>query len=146
MRVTICCQPLALTHPHHRHALLAHTPPHPAHAHTLTQQEDYASRQPYADWLERNMLNLKDWASSTVTKYKVPNFHFADSTRRFNMFGYTAETMDVLLLPMAIGGREALGSMGNDAPLAVLSEKPRLIFDYFKQLFAQVSATLEVTV
>jgi Glutamate synthase central domain len=54
------------------------------------------------------------------------------------MFGYTAETMEMLLLPMAIGGREALGSMGNDAPLAVLSEKPRLIFDYFKQLFAQV--------
>jgi glutamate synthase (NADH) len=69
---------------------------------------------------------------------QVPQHHFEDSNRRFNMFGYTAETMEMLLLPMAIGGREALGSMGNDAPLAVLSEKPRLIFDYFKQLFAQV--------
>mmetsp|Transcript_16893 Transcript_16893/g.23901 ORF Transcript_16893/g.23901 Transcript_16893/m.23901 type:complete len:1563 (+) Transcript_16893:75-4763(+) len=102
-------------------------------------KEDFASRLPYGDWVERNMLILKDWAASTVTKYKVPQFHFTDSNRRFNMFGYTAETMDVLLLPMGIGGREALGSMGNDAPLAVLSEKPRLIFDYFKQLFAQVT-------
>lgn len=54
------------------------------------------------------------------------------------MFGYTAETMDMLLTPMIIGGREGLGSMGNDAPLAVLSHTPRLLFDYFKQLFAQV--------
>lgn len=54
------------------------------------------------------------------------------------MFGFTGETMDMLLMPMIIGGREALGSMGNDAPLAVLSHTPRLLFDYFKQLFAQV--------
>lgn len=61
-----------------------------------------------------------------------------DSVRRFNMFGFTGETMDMLLMPMIIGGREGLGSMGNDAPLAVLSHTPRLMFDYFKQLFAQV--------
>lgn len=50
--------------------------------------------------------------------------------------------MDMLLMPMIIGGREALGSMGNDAPLAVLSHTPRLLFDYFKQLFAQVCLAL----
>lgn len=61
-----------------------------------------------------------------------------ESNRHFNMFGYTTETMDLLLYPMAVGGKEALGSMGNDAPLAVLSQQPRNVSDYFKQLFAQV--------
>lgn len=68
---------------------------------------------------------------------QVPGFNLEDSVRRFNMFGFTGETMDMLLMPMIIGGREGLGSMGNDAPLAVLSHTPRLLFDYFKQLFAQ---------
>lgn len=70
---------------------------------------------------------------------QVPGFNLEDSARRFNMFGFTGETMDMLLMPMIIGGREGLGSMGNDAPLAVLSHTPRLLFDYFKQLFAQAS-------
>lgn len=81
-----------------------------------------------------------DVTPSSYARYpfrKVPGFNLDDSTRRFNMFGFTAETMDMLLMPMIIGGREALGSMGNDAPLAVLSQTPRLLFDYFKQLFAQ---------
>lgn len=73
--------------------------------------------------------------------YQVPGFNLEDSSRRFNMFGFTGETMDMLLMPMIIGGREGLGSMGNDAPLAVLSHTPRLLFDYFKQLFAQVRLT-----
>jgi glutamate synthase (NADPH/NADH) len=102
-------------------------------------KEDYSTRRPYKDWIDANMLSLTKWAREKVTKYKVPLYNFEDSNRRFNMFGYTAETMDMLLMPMAIGGREGLGSMGNDAPLAVLSEKPRLLFDYFKQLFAQVT-------
>ena len=69
----------------------------------------------------------------------APGFNFNESTHKFNMFGYTTETMDMLLYPMAVGGKEALGSMGNDAALAVLSEQPRNVFDYFKQLFAQVT-------
>jgi glutamate synthase (NADH) len=69
----------------------------------------------------------------------LPTFNLAESNRRFNMFGYSTETMDLLLYPMAVGGKEALGSMGNDAPLAVLSTQPRNLFDYFKQLFAQVT-------
>ena len=55
-----------------------------------------------------------------------------------NMFGFSTEAMDLLLMPMGVGGQEALGSMGNDAPLAVLSHMPRPPSDYFKQLFAQV--------
>ncbi len=102
-------------------------------------KEDFSTRRPYKEWIDANMLHLTNWANEKVTKYRVPPFLFDDSAHRFNMFGYTVETMDMLLTPMAIGGREGLGSMGNDAPLAVLSEKPRLAFDYFKQLFAQVT-------
>lgn len=77
-------------------------------------------------------------AAAAAPSQQVPGFNLEDSVRRFNMFGFTGETMDMLLMPMIIGGREGLGSMGNDAPLAVLSHTPRLLFDYFKQLFAQV--------
>ena len=59
--------------------------------------------------------------------------------RRQQMFGYTHEELRIVLTPMAATGVEALGSMGTDTPLAVLSERPRLLFDYFKQLFAQVT-------
>lgn len=72
-------------------------------------------------------------------KVKVPLFNFDDTNRRCNQFGFTNETLDILLYPMGAGGKEALGSMGNDAPLAVMSNKPRMVFDYFKQLFAQVT-------
>ena len=80
-----------------------------------------------------------------MLRFQVPGFNLEDSVRRFNMFGFTGETMNMLLMPMIIGGREGLGSMGNDAPLAVLSHTPRLLFDYFKQLFAQV-CVLDVSV
>ncbi len=59
--------------------------------------------------------------------------------RRQQAFGYTQEDIELLLGPMARGGEEPLGSMGTDTPLAVLSERPRLLYDYFKQLFAQVT-------
>jgi glutamate synthase (NADPH) large chain len=59
--------------------------------------------------------------------------------RRQQMFGYTHEELRILITPMAASGGEAFGSMGTDTPLAVLSERPRLLFDYFKQLFAQVT-------
>lgn len=105
-----------------------------------TVKETYAGRLPYGKWLDQSLINLSDWTEHSKTKgAKVPGFNLEDSSRRFNMFGFTGETMDMLLMPMIIGGREALGSMGNDAPLAVLSHTPRLLFDYFKQLFAQVT-------
>lgn len=53
-------------------------------------------------------------------------------------FGYTQEALDMLLKPMAVAGAESLGSMGNDAPLAIMSSRPKLVYEYFKQLFAQV--------
>jgi glutamate synthase (NADPH/NADH) large chain len=66
-------------------------------------------------------------------------FDAATVEARLKAFGYTLETLEVVLKPMAADGQEPLGSMGNDTPLAVLSEKPRVMYDYFKQLFAQVT-------
>ena len=62
--------------------------------------------------------------------------------RRLPLFGYTMETLQLLLVPMLKTRKEALGSMGNDAPLAILSNHQPLLYDYFKQLFAQVSGRL----
>jgi len=100
-------------------------------------KEKIAAQQPYEQWLNDNLVDLKTWTSSVETV--KPSFDFNTTTRRLNMFGYSVETLDMLLFPMGVGGKEALGSMGNDAPLAVLSERPRPVFDYFKQLFAQVT-------
>ena len=102
-------------------------------------KEEVASARNYAQWLEKNLFHLDDWVAATKSKVTIPAFNFDDTNRRLNMFGFTNETIDVLLYPMGAGGKEALGSMGNDAPLAVMSTKPRLVFDYFKQLFAQVT-------
>ena len=63
----------------------------------------------------------------------------ASVTRRQQVFGYTEEELRLILAPMATGGAEPIGSMGTDTPVAVLSDKPRLLFDYFSQLFAQVT-------
>jgi glutamate synthase (NADPH/NADH) len=100
-------------------------------------KEEVASKYPYNQWLKDNLFTIQDWVDAT--KPKVPPFKFEDTNRRLNMYGYTVETLDILLYPMGVGGKEALGSMGNDAALAVMSEKPRLVFDFFKQLFAQVT-------
>jgi len=104
-------------------------------------KEEIASKNDYAKWLQDKSFTLEDWVSAAGQKrpVNVPPFNFGDTNRRLNMFGYTVETLDMLLYPMGAGGKEALGSMGNDAPLAVMSDKPRLVFDYFKQLFAQVT-------
>ena len=100
-------------------------------------KEQVAAQKPYKEWVENNMIDLEKWTeSSGVDKPKV---NHASTNRRLNMFGFSQEKLEMLLLPMSIGGKEALGSMGNDAALAVLSEKPRQVNDYFKQLFAQVT-------
>merc|ERR1712093_57387 len=62
-----------------------------------------------------------------------------DFKTRQKVFGYTIEDIKTIISPMATGGKEAIGSMGTDTPLAVLSDKPQLLFNYFKQLFAQVT-------
>ena len=93
-----------------------------------------ASLHPYGEWLQAGMIEL---AGLPNREHVV--FSHDSVLRRQQMFGYTHEELKILLTPMASTGGEALGSMGTDTPLAVLSERPRLLFDYFKQLFAQVT-------
>jgi glutamate synthase domain-containing protein 1 len=100
-------------------------------------KESVAAGEPYQEWVQNNMIDLEKWtAESGIDKTKLD---FETTNRRLNLFGFSQEKIEMLLLPMAVGGKEALGSMGNDAALAVLSEKPRQVNDYFKQLFAQVT-------
>jgi hypothetical protein len=100
-------------------------------------KEEVAAIHPYSDWIENGMIDLNEWTKEANLPKKDMNFKHTN--RKLNMFGYSIEKLEMLLLPMAVGGKEALGSMGNDAALAVLSEKPRQVNDYFKQLFAQVT-------
>jgi len=117
-------------------------------------KNDIANARPYGQWLEKNRLELADLpadlpsdSSLELPKRSSENGalpHMDDDTRLslLQSFGYTFEHLHMLLLPMVNAGsksKEALGSMGNDAALAVLSDKPRLLYDYFKQLFAQVT-------
>ncbi|WUH94046.1 glutamate synthase large subunit [Streptomyces sp. NBC_00433] len=93
-----------------------------------------AAENPYADWLEAGLIDLADLPE----REHIVHTH-ASVTRRQQTFGYTEEELRVILAPMARTGGEPLGSMGTDSPIAALSERPRLLFDYFTQLFAQVT-------
>jgi glutamate synthase (NADPH/NADH) large chain len=93
-----------------------------------------ASEHPYGEWLHAGLIHLDD----IPEREHVVHTH-ASVTRRQQIFGYTEEELRVLLTPMANTGGEPLGSMGTDTPIAALSDKPRLLFDYFSQLFAQVT-------
>jgi glutamate synthase (NADPH/NADH) large chain len=95
---------------------------------------ELASENPYGEWLHAGLIHLDD----IPAREHVVHTH-ASVTRRQQIFGYTEEELRVLLTPMANTGGEALGSMGTDTPIAALSDKPRLLFDYFTQLFAQVT-------
>ncbi|HYN34810.1 MAG TPA: glutamate synthase large subunit, partial [Ilumatobacteraceae bacterium] len=97
-------------------------------------KSELASLHPYGEWLEAGMVELAD-----LPDREHVVFSHDSVLRRQQMFGYTHEELKILITPMAATGGEALGSMGTDTPLAVLSERPRLLFDYFKQLFAQVT-------
>jgi glutamate synthase (NADPH/NADH) len=100
-------------------------------------KEEVAAMHPYGEWVKEGMIDLETWTKDEgMPRSKMD---FSQTNRKLNMFGYTSEKLEILLLPMAVGGKEALGSMGNDAALAVLSEHPRQVNDYFKQLFAQVT-------
>jgi glutamate synthase (NADPH/NADH) large chain len=94
-----------------------------------------ASKQPYQDWLDKNLLPLKEvpYTQDKTIKEKTSYVH------RLKAFGYTEEDIKTLIIPMMSVGKEAIGSMGSDTPLAVLSHKPQLLYNYFKQLFAQVT-------
>ncbi|MCF3118109.1 MULTISPECIES: glutamate synthase large subunit [Streptomyces] len=93
-----------------------------------------AAENPYQEWLEAGEIELSDLPE----REHIVHTH-ASVTRRQQTFGYTEEELRIILAPMAKTGGEPLGSMGTDTPIAALSERPRLIFDYFTQLFAQVT-------
>ncbi len=99
--------------------------------------KDTAARaHPYRQWLADNLVELEDLP--TPPDLRDAEDH-ASVLQRQHVFGYTFETLRTLLLPMARNGVEALGSMGDDAPVAVLSDQPQLLYTYFRQLFAQVT-------
>ncbi len=98
-------------------------------------KEKISTQKPYTDWVKENQVNLKN-LPDTGYQFK-PDFDSILS--RQVAFGYTVEDLKFVISPMIATSMEATGSMGNDTPLAVLSEKPQLLFNYFKQLFAQVT-------
>ncbi|HEX5968229.1 MAG TPA: glutamate synthase large subunit, partial [Intrasporangium sp.] len=93
-----------------------------------------AAGKPYGEWLHAGLIRLEDLPEREHVVHTA-----ASVARRQQTFGYTTEDLRILLTPMARSGAEALGSMGTDTPIAVLSSRPRLLFDYFTQLFAQVT-------
>ncbi|HEU4810813.1 MAG TPA: glutamate synthase large subunit [Nocardioides sp.] len=95
---------------------------------------ELAAEHPYDEWLHAGLIHLDD----IPEREHIVHTH-ASVTRRQQVFGYTEEELRVLMTPMANTGAEPIGSMGTDTPIAALSEKPRLLFDYFSQLFAQVT-------
>lgn len=95
---------------------------------------ELAAEHPYDEWLHAGLIHLDD----IPEREHIVHTH-ASVTRRQQIFGYTEEELRVLLTPMANSGAEPIGSMGTDTPIAALSDKPRLLFDYFSQLFAQVT-------
>lgn len=96
----------------------------------------YATRQPYGEWLNMHLVHLSDLR---VPNHKVPSHTQAERDRLYKVFGYTYEDVKDIILPMAENGIEPTMSMGHDVPLAVLSRHHQLLFNYFKQLFAQVT-------
>ena len=97
-------------------------------------KSELAAEHPYEDWLHAGLLHLDDLPDRVRA---LPGS--AELTIQQQMFGYTEEELRMLLAPMAKAGAEPVGSMGTDTPIAVLSDRPRLLFDYFSQLFAQVT-------
>src|SRR3954466_5889238 len=98
-------------------------------------KSELALAHPYEAWLKDNLIAIEDVPAAP---YLPPPDHDT-VVRRQRAFGYTQEDLRMVLGPMATGAEEPVGSMGTDTPLAVLSERPRLLYDYFKQLFAQVT-------
>ncbi|HEX4687678.1 MAG TPA: glutamate synthase large subunit, partial [Nocardioides sp.] len=95
---------------------------------------ELAAEHPYDEWLHAGLIRLEDLPD----REHVVHTH-ASVTRRQQVFGYTQEELRLLLAPMATSGAEPIGSMGTDTPIAALSDRPRLLFDYFSQMFAQVT-------
>ena len=98
-------------------------------------KRDLSSRQPYGQWLSENRVSLETLPQANP---EAP-IEASELVRMQRAFGYSVEELRMLTAPMAESGYEAIGSMGNDAPLAILSDQNQLLFNYFKQLFAQVT-------
>jgi len=98
-------------------------------------KNEFANRRPYSEWLNARRITLKD----IETDDEPPRLEQDELLSRMQAFGYTSETLQFMLLPLVRELRDPVGSMGNDAALACLSDQPRLVYDYFKQLFAQVT-------
>ena len=97
-------------------------------------KKELAAEHPYGEWLKQHLVDINDLPAARAEQ---PDHETV--FKRQQAFGYTQEDLRVLIGPMAISGEEPIGSMGTDTSLAVLSDRPRLLFDYFKQLFAQVT-------
>ncbi|MYR07612.1 glutamate synthase large subunit [Gordonia sp. SID5947] len=97
-------------------------------------KDELAGEHPYQEWLDKGLVHIDDVEA-------LPHVHMAHDrvALRQQVFGYTNEELNLLVAPMAKTGAEAIGSMGTDTPIAVLSARPRMLFDYFQQMFAQVT-------
>jgi glutamate synthase (ferredoxin) len=97
-------------------------------------KRELAAEHPYQEWLDRHLIDINDLPAARA---ELPEHETV--FKRQQAFGYTQEDLRFLIAPMALAGEEPVGSMGTDTALAVLSDKPRLLYEYFKQLFAQVT-------
>lgn len=95
---------------------------------------EVASLEPWGEWLEQSRINLKDLPEREHVRYSSTSVN-----RRQRVFGYTEEDIKEFITPMARSGQEPIGAMGTDTPIAAISDRPRLLFDYFVQQFAQVT-------
>jgi glutamate synthase (NADPH) large chain len=99
-------------------------------------KDSMSHQRPYRDWVEKNRITLKSIELQYPVSVAIPEKQLHETQL---LFGYTREDIEKVIIPMATDSKEAVGSMGTDTPLAVFSDKPQLIFNYFKQAFAQVT-------
>ena len=97
-------------------------------------KNELAAEHPYQQWIDEGLIHMDDLPDRPYTYMSHERV-----VLRQQLFGFTNEEVNLLVKPMALSGAEALGSMGTDTPIAVLSSRPRMLFDYFSQLFAQVT-------
>lgn len=97
-------------------------------------KQQLANAHPYRKWIQDNCIELDELKSGRKVTSRVDDFNC-----KLRVFGYSREDIDRIMVPMCTGGAEPVGSMGNDTPLAVLSTRPHLLYDYFRQQFAQVT-------
>lgn len=99
-------------------------------------KQDICSQKPYADWLNRYKIRLEELPEPRV---QFTDLHHEQVFKYQKAFGYSTEDLETIIKPMAVDGKEPIGSMGSDVPLAILSDQPQHLSSYFKQLFAQVT-------